>query len=84
MSDVIRYIDSAGWAWRVCEVADRAAAHDEAEEFAPLEVQRAIANGRLYFFSRLGTRRLQQYPPAWDHLSRPDLEALCHQAEDLA
>ena len=42
MSDVIRYIDSAGWHWQVCEVADRRRqARSEAPAEDPAEDQRS-------------------------------------------
>jgi hypothetical protein len=82
VSDVIRYTDSAGWSWRVCEVADRAPAADREDE--PLVPEVEPGHGRLYFFSRLGTRRLLHYPESWPSLPHRDLEELCHQAELLA
>ena len=37
MSDVIRYIDSAGWHWQVCEVADRRGGDAPADDAHPDE-----------------------------------------------
>lgn len=96
---MIRYVDSAGWTWEVCELADRPApaaptvvaglADRPAAAIAfrpgpadlppdPLDVP-----GELYFFSRVGARKLRDYPPTWTQLSRTGLEALCDRAQDL-
>ena len=107
---MIRYVDSAGWTWEVCELADRPAAPDShsadagpiARPADALPVHRGVADrppssdddplarlgapelpGELYFFSRVGARKLRDYPPTWTQLSRTGLEALCDRAQDL-
>ena len=108
---MIRYVDSSGWTWAVCELADRlgtiatAVAGSSATVPAttgPLAVRSsdgrlhvasqladapasadADAPGELYFLSRLGTRKLREYPASWSQLSRDGLEALCAEAEDV-
>ncbi len=79
MSHVIRYIDSAGWAWEVCEVVAPVA--PVRADAPPLDDDGGL--GSLYFFSRLGTRRLSAYPDSWSHLTKPDLERLCHEAQEI-
>lgn len=78
---MIRYIDSAGWAWEVCEVVAPAAPPVRADAPPPADEDGAL--GSLYFFSRLGTRRLSAYPDSWSHLTKPDLERLCHEAQEI-
>lgn len=114
---MIRYVDSAGWTWEVCELADRPAlgaspadvpADRHADGFAdslavrPGRADRRVpladarpadaaldrlgpldVPGELYFFSRVGARKLRDYPPTWTQLSRTGLEALCDRAQDL-
>ena len=101
---MIRYVDSAGWTWEVCELADRNATSAPpagparpADRLAraplapPIVADRAApepdpldAMGELYFFSRVGARKLRgDYPPTWTQLSRTDLEALCDRAQEL-
>ena len=106
---MIRYVDSAGWTWEVCELADRRAADTAPAgavtpppglRAAPPRVGDAIAvhpgladappaddapvePGELYFLSRVGTRKLRDYPATWTSLSRTGLEALCDRARDL-
>ena len=98
---MIRYVDSAGWTWEVCELADRHAAivpSPTAAFSGALPVHPGLADraeppddplagiampGELYFFSRVGARKLRDYPPTWTTLSRTGLEALCDRAEDL-
>ena len=108
---MIRYVDSAGWTWEVCELADRPAAPDSPTADAgpittpadALPVHPGLADrpvphvaadplarldasegpGELYFFSRVGARKLRDYPPTWTQLSRTGLEALCDRAQDL-
>lgn len=64
----IRYVDSEGWRWEVFEVRRTT----EVDEPTP---------GSLYFFSRLGSRRLDSdYPATWARLPRPALEQLCELA----
>jgi len=109
---VIRYVDSAGWTWEVCELADRPAApaprtadagpnagpagaiplHPGIADRAPspaaddplARLDAPPGPGELYFFSRVGARKLRDYPPTWTQLSRTGLEALCDRAQDLA
>ena len=115
---MIRYVDSSGWTWDVCEVARdldaadgageapdaghatlaasprpgererRAALTDGPADLRPIpRADRAPADMdpfgdcALYFLSRLGTRKLRHYPPGWDALPQPELEALCSSAE---
>ncbi len=78
---MIRYIDSAGWAWEVCEVVAPATPPRRADAPPPADEDSAL--GSLYFFSRLGTRRLRAYPDSWSHLTTPDLERLCHDAQEI-
>jgi hypothetical protein len=108
---VIRYVDSCGWTWAVCELADRPGPDSaDADADAPpgrraraapppdrplaLAPHRAAGGpadlpagdageppGELYFFSRLGTRKLRGYPAAWAVLPRAGLEALCERAQ---
>ena len=105
---MIRYVDSAGWTWEVCELADRRAAtgpHPVGARPAARRPTDAIAvhpgvadrprgdagdalagfggAGELYFFSRVGARKLRDYPTTWTQLSRRGLEALCARAQDL-
>jgi len=107
---VIRYVDSCGWTWAVCELADRptpdaasAAADTPAGRGAPAspltdrpvalaatlgdadpyDADEPTAPGELYFFSRLGTRKLRGYPARWAELPRAGLEALCQKARDV-
>lgn len=105
---MIRYVDSAGWTWEVCELADRRApaapaAADRAGYAEAIPLHPGIADrsgplavaappeppealdvpGQLYFFSRVGARKLRDYPPTWTQLSRTGLEALCDRAQDL-
>ncbi len=107
---MIRYVDSAGWTWEVCELADRPAApasptadagpiarpadarpvHRGAADRPPSSADDPLAGlgapelpGELYFFSRVGARKLRDYPPTWTQLSRTGLEALCDRAQDL-
>ena len=107
---MIRYVDSAGWTWQVCELADRPAAPaspsaDAGPNARPADARAAhpgladrpappapdpLAHldvpelaGELYFFSRVGARKLRDYPPTWTQLSRTGLEALCDRAQDL-
>ena len=106
---MIRYVDSCGWTWAVCELADRptpdaadAAPDTPAERAAPAVslTDRSVAlaatpgdadpddaadaaPGDLYFFSRLGTRKLRGYPARWAELPRAGLEALCQRARDV-
>ena len=107
---MIRYVDSCGWTWAVCELADRptpdaadaapdtpaerpapafpladrpvalAAVHGDA---APDAADERAAPGDLYFFSRLGTRKLRGYPARWAELPRAGLEALCQKAREV-
>lgn len=80
MTRMIRYVDSAGWRWEVCEV-QRAASSVPAGA-APGEA--STSPGSLYFFSGLGTRRLVDgYPAGWAELPRPALEQLCRSAHRL-
>lgn len=105
---MIRYVDSAGWTWEVCELEPQNAAATIAggtarsgqnvvpDVFSDVEVARrggvpALADvdvagrrGELYFFSRLGSRKLRRYPTAWCQLARAELEALCARAEEIA
>jgi hypothetical protein len=122
-NDVIRYVDSSGWTWAVCELADRPSA-DGLADAAPVERPALLAErrltlsppradaapdwpddvagdtaddtaddpdaddamdapGELYFFSRLGTRKLRGYPARWAALPRAELEALCARARDV-
>lgn len=98
---MIRYVDSAGWTWEVCELADRPAPAAPAAAVVPTDRADPIAlhpgladapldslesldvSGELYFFSRVGARKLREYPPTWTRLSRDGLEALCARAQDL-
>lgn len=106
---MIRYVDSAGWTWEVCELADRRATDTAPGSGAtppsglrgtPPRAGDAIAvhpgladappadeslgePGELYFLSRVGTRKLRDYPATWTSLSRTGLEALCDRARDL-
>ena len=99
---MIRYVDSSGWTWAVCELADRPHPGGSAAEAAPpverqltrwptradaprdgLEEEADAPPGELYFFSRLGTRKLRGYPARWAELPRAGLEALCAQARDV-
>lgn len=108
---MIRYVDSAGWTWEVCELADRPAAPASptadagpiARPTDAIPVHQGVADrplsrvaadplahldgaevpGELYFFSRVGARKLRDYPPTWTQLSRTGLEALCDRAQDL-
>lgn len=108
---MIRYVDSCGWTWAVCELADRqtpdaagAASATPAERIAPAfpltdrpvalaatlgdadpddADDELAAPGDLYFFSRLGTRKLRGYPARWAELPRAGLEALCQRARDV-
>jgi hypothetical protein len=94
---VIRYVDSAGWTWEVCELADRPAPDAPAAaaptaRTGPSSLPPGLADapldsldvsGELYFFSRVGARKLREYPPTWTQLSRDGLEALCDRAQDL-
>ena len=109
---MIRYVDSAGWTWEVCELADRRAASTPSAAATWPAVSRGAAprlgdavaahpgladrapvaddplaplaeSGELYFFSRVGARKLRDYPATWTQLSRTGLEALCDRAQDL-
>jgi hypothetical protein len=105
---VIRYVDSCGWTWAVCELADRppaeapegaAAIPSDRPALAGPVADRPLAlaatrgdappaddaeePGELYFFSRLGTRKLRGYPAAWAALPRAGLEALCERAREV-
>ena len=113
---MIRYVDSSGWTWEVCELADRlgtvepaeaapaAAAASTMPTAAPHRADGRLAPatgladassaddvgsaddasaGQLYFFSRVGTRKLRGYPPSWSQLPRAELEALCDAAVDV-
>lgn len=95
---MIRYVDSSGWTWEVCELAPGTSAAPPADgaravEAVPLAdrpprtahdaVDHENEIGALYFFSRLGTRKLREYPPAWSELARADLEALCEVAREV-
>ena len=105
---MIRYVDSCGWTWAVCELADRptpdaadVAPDTPVERTAPtfpltdrpvaLAAMRGDAEpdeddeapGELYFFSRLGTRKLRGYPTRWAELPRAGREALCQRARDV-
>ena len=106
---MIRYVDSAGWTWEVCELADRPAPAAPSADAGPIArpadartvhpgladrpapladapFDRLLpidASGELYFFSRVGARKLRDYPPTWTQLSRTGLEALCDRAQDL-
>ena len=96
---MIRYVDSAGWTWEVCELADRPAPAASLAVAAPrgrpadaVAFHPGLADappdpleipGELYFFSRVGARKLRDYPPTWTQLSRTGLEALCDRAQDL-
>ena len=106
---MIRYVDSAGWTWEVCELADRPAPTAPNADAGPVAgpadaraVHPGLADrpapladaplerlepvelpGELYFFSRVGARKLRDYPPTWTQLSRTGLEALCDRAQDL-
>jgi hypothetical protein len=108
-NDVIRYVDSAGWTWEVCELADLdtptrthpgadarppappAARRDGALAIHPAPADSTLAApddlpaaGELYFLSRVGTRKLHDYPSAWFALSRDGLEELCDRATDVS
>ena len=110
--DVIRYVDSSGWTWAVCELADRLGANEPADaavaasdatsqpaarhdgrlhagphpaDAAPSDAEGAPDDpaGQLYFFSRVGTRKLRGYPSSWSQLPRAGLEALCAAAAEV-
>lgn len=94
---MVKYVDSSGWTWEVCELADRLAdppsslatlrrgAARPAADAPPGPVEAAaVGDGTLYFLSRRGTRKLRRYPRVWSSLPREALEELCERAVALA
>ncbi|MEP6692110.1 MAG: hypothetical protein ABJD07_13200 [Gemmatimonadaceae bacterium] len=79
MSRTIRFSDSAGFSWSICEVPARRE-HDRTSA-APSTRERAKRG--LYFFSRYATKRLAEYPAEWTRLPPADLMRLCQRAESL-
>ena len=83
---MIRYVDSGGWTWEVCESAarDLSVPADVVPSAGRAPLADAVVAddmGELYFFSRLGTRKLRSYPESWFSLPRTELEALCDTAQ---
>lgn len=91
---MVRYVDSSGWTWEVCELDDQPphpppAPRRETTAFVPrheladrppIAPGPADGDGTLYFISRRGTRKLSGYPRVWSSLSRQQLEVLCDRA----
>jgi len=92
---VVRYVDSSGWTWEVCELDDKpphappnarrdkgafASRHELADVAPKGGVASPDGDGTLYFISRRGTRKLNGYPRVWSSLTRQQLEALCDRA----
>lgn len=96
---MVKYVDSSGWTWEVCELADGLAdapprtatvRREGARAPAPADAPTLTAeggppgDGTLYFLSRRGTRKLRRYPRVWSSLPREQLEELCERAVALA
>lgn len=92
---MVRYVDSSGWTWEVCELDDKpphappaarretgafASRHELADRASKTASTSADGGGTLYFISRRGTRKLNGYPRVWSSLPRQQLEALCDRA----
>ena len=94
---MVKYVDSSGWTWEVCELATGPADAPPRPTAVRRETSRGLADsppdrtdsgpagdGTLYFLSRRGTRKLRRYPRVWSSLPREELEELCERAVAIA
>ena len=72
MSSNVRFVDSQGWWWQVCQLTS---VRHTADVASP-DRRRSW----LYFLGRHDTRRLSAFPADWAALPWKELERLCRSA----